>query len=294
MSVFVPNTIPSQFLQRIKLILAEPWMWWTGHLMNYIFQLSQSMSKEVEDYKTKSGFGHPIIGIHVRRTDKIKVANYQDLDSYMEYAITWYDQYIIRHGNVPRKIFLASDDPAIMEEAKSKYPNYQFICGESASAGLKSRFTKNGLFGIVKDIFLLRECDYLVLTMSSNIGRLIQEMRETSSHDATFLSANLDYSYHATRGRDIVHEVLYDHIPLTPCELPSNMDKEAQRHTDGTCEMTMKVGDRIINNPLLKRGLMLGGLNKRTKRVGMYPAFKVKPVLMPVSYPISVVQNDDF
>uniref|UniRef100_H2YUI6 GT23 domain-containing protein n=1 Tax=Ciona savignyi TaxID=51511 RepID=H2YUI6_CIOSA len=151
----------------------------------------------------------------------------------------------------------------------ARYPNYQFICGESASAGLKSRFTKNGLFGIVKDIFLLRECDYLVLTMSSNVRRLIQEMRETSSHDATFLSANLDYSYHATRGRDIVHEVLYDHIPLTPCELPSNMDKEAQRHTDGTC-----------------------GLNKRTKRVGMYPAFKVKPVLMPVSYPISVVQND--
>uniref|UniRef100_H2YUF1 GT23 domain-containing protein n=1 Tax=Ciona savignyi TaxID=51511 RepID=H2YUF1_CIOSA len=153
-----------------------------------------------------------------------------------------------------------------------RYPNYQFICGESASADVNSRFTKNGLFGIMKDVFLLRECDYLVLTMSSNIGRYVQEMRETSSHDATFRFANLDYSYHATHGRDIVHEVLYDHTPLTPCELPSNMDQKVRRHTDGR--------------------IMLGGLNQRTKQVGMYPAFKVKPVLTPESYPISMVEND--
>uniref|UniRef100_H2YS99 GT23 domain-containing protein n=1 Tax=Ciona savignyi TaxID=51511 RepID=H2YS99_CIOSA len=212
----------------------------------------------------------------------------------MEYAINWYDQYTIRHGNVRRKIFLASDDPAIMEEAKCKYPNYQFLFGDYKSAGVNSRYSKNGLFGIVKDIFLLRECDYVVLTMSSNIGRYVQEMRQTSSQDATFLFANLDYSYYATNGRDIVHEVLLDHNPLVPCEVPSDMDRKARRHTDGSCEMTMKVGDRITNDHTMKRGTMLGGSNQRTNQVGMYPAFKVKTISVPESYPISMVENDVF
>uniref|UniRef100_H2YS60 GT23 domain-containing protein n=1 Tax=Ciona savignyi TaxID=51511 RepID=H2YS60_CIOSA len=287
-SVFAPNTVPSQFLPRIELVLADPLTWWTGQVMNYLFRLKESMSKEVEDFKTKTGFGHPIVGIHVRRTDKIKEANYQDLNSYMEYAINWYDQYVIRHGNVRRKIYLASDDPAIMEEAKSKYTNYQFIFGESACSDVYSRFTKNGLFGIVKDIFLLRGCDYVVLTMSSNIGRMIQEMRQTSLQDATFHFANLDYSYHANGGRDIVHEVLLYHNPLVHC------DRKARRHTDGSCELTMKVGDRITNYPMMKRGTMLGGFNQRTNQVGMYPAFKVKTILVPESYPISMVENDVF
>lgn len=52
-----------------------------------------------------------------------------------------------------------------------RYKNYEFISDQeiSKSAGLNSRYSENSLHGVVFDIQMLSECDYLVCTFSSQV-----------------------------------------------------------------------------------------------------------------------------
>ena len=52
-----------------------------------------------------------------------------------------------------------------------RYKNYEFISDQeiSKSAGLNSRYTENSLHGVVFDIQILSESDYLVCTFSSQV-----------------------------------------------------------------------------------------------------------------------------
>ena len=52
-----------------------------------------------------------------------------------------------------------------------RYKNYEFISDQeiSKSAGLNSRYTENSLHGVVFDIQMLSESDYLVCTFSSQV-----------------------------------------------------------------------------------------------------------------------------
>ncbi len=73
---------------------------------------------------------------------------------------------------VKRKVFIASDDPSVISEAKKSYSEPEWeILGDSTvaqSAALSQRY--NGLNGIVRDVVLLSECDFLVCTFSSQVS----------------------------------------------------------------------------------------------------------------------------
>ena len=58
--------------------------------------------------------------LHVRRTDKNREAAYHSLDEYMVHVAEWYDAYELTHPNVERKIYLATDEPAIIDQANSE------------------------------------------------------------------------------------------------------------------------------------------------------------------------------
>lgn len=53
----------------------------------------------------------------------------------------------------------------------SRYKNYEFVSDQeiSKSAGLGSRYSDSSLHGVLFDIQMLSECDYLVCTFSSQV-----------------------------------------------------------------------------------------------------------------------------
>ena len=57
--------------------------------------------------------------IHVRRTDKIGTeAQFHHLSEYMGHALAYFDKH---YGpEVKRRVYLATDDPAVIEEARQK------------------------------------------------------------------------------------------------------------------------------------------------------------------------------
>ena len=61
--------------------------------------------------------------VHVRRTDKlISEAKFHPIEEYMQYVGEWYQQQQKQGKNVTQKrVYLATDDPTVLEEATTKY-----------------------------------------------------------------------------------------------------------------------------------------------------------------------------
>ena len=60
--------------------------------------------------------------IHVRRTDKLAAeAAFHGIDEYMKYVAEYFDKLEMRQEVPVRKVFLASDDPTVLPEAKKKW-----------------------------------------------------------------------------------------------------------------------------------------------------------------------------
>ena len=60
-----------------------------------------------------------IFRVHVRRTDKVGLeAAYHGIEEYMLYVDEWFDTYEQRHPGIRRKVYLASDDPTVLSDAK--------------------------------------------------------------------------------------------------------------------------------------------------------------------------------
>lgn len=78
-----------------------------------------------------------------------------------------------------RRIYLASDDPKVLIEAKHKYPHYEIIGDSSISktAAVSTRYSDSSLFGIIYDIHMLSMSDYLVCTFSSQVRPVLHQFK---------------------------------------------------------------------------------------------------------------------
>lgn len=65
----------------------------------------------IENSIKKLGFKKPIVGVHIRRTDKVGTeAAFHNLGEYMKWVDEYYDQLEMVQYVEKRRIFLASDD----------------------------------------------------------------------------------------------------------------------------------------------------------------------------------------
>ena len=67
----------------------------------------------------------PILGfgtrLHVRRTDKTSEAAYHPLHEYMTYVEEWYDAHELLHPGTKRRVYLATDESSLINEAINTY-----------------------------------------------------------------------------------------------------------------------------------------------------------------------------
>ena len=116
--------IPRDLSDRINKLSGDPSAWWIGQIIKYLIRYKSETRKVLEKAENDLGFGHPIVGIHIRRSDKIteEEAVFHGLDEYMVHAQEFFDQLELRRGEIldKRRIYLASDDPLVFSEAQKK------------------------------------------------------------------------------------------------------------------------------------------------------------------------------
>ncbi len=79
--------------------------------------------------KRITGAFNPYVGIHVRRTDKISEASFHQVEEYMKYVEEYYEFLEIRERKTldVKRVYVASDDPKVLEECRKKYPGRNLL-----------------------------------------------------------------------------------------------------------------------------------------------------------------------
>ncbi|VDK58441.1 unnamed protein product [Anisakis simplex] len=239
--------------------------------MRYLMRPNSSLAKRITEFAAKVSFeSGPIVGLQIRRTDKVGTeAEFHALSEYMKWTEYWFRIQEYRHGKaVKRRIYVATDDPTVFSEARKKYPNYE-VFGDAAisnTANTRSRYSIESLYGVIIDIEMLARCDYLVCTFSSQVCRMGYELMQIRVGDAGDNFHSLDDLYYY--GGQQAHEQVV--VESYQAESKDEIDLEigdtigiAGNHWDGFSK----------------------GTNRRNGAVGLYPSYKTREKWIIVPFP---------
>lgn len=258
---FRPRAVPSDIAN--SLVHGEPTVWWVGQFVRYIFRPNHRLSQILSAHEKRISYEHPVVGVHIRRTDKIGTeAAEHSVDEYMKQVIEYYEQLSLIE-NVTRRVYVATDERGVIDEIQRKYPKYKILADPNiaANASVKDRYTSHGLLGIITDLYFLSKSDFLVCTFSSQICRIAYELRNAEGpKDYSQAYRSLDDIWYFAGGSSHVQVALLPHEPRGPEEISLAVEDKilpAGNHWDGYCL----------------------GTNIRTGKTGLYPAFKVQSQL---------------
>ncbi|XP_066584476.1 alpha-(1,6)-fucosyltransferase isoform X2 [Prorops nasuta] len=264
---YQPPSVPADLAPRLDKIHGHPIVWWVGQVLKYLMRPQEHLQTILDNAKERLGFKKPIVGVHVRRTDKINTeAAFHHIDEYMAKV----DQYFEELETPPdvKRVFIASDDPKVITSARNRYTNYEIIGDPkiAETAAVSKRYSDSSLQGIIIDIHLLSLSDYLVCTFSSQVCRVAYELMQTYYTDAYNRFSSLDDIYYYGGQNQHPHIAILDHKPKN------------------TNEMELKVGDLIDVYGNHWDGFSKG-YNTRTSITGLFPSFKVKNPVDAVDFP---------
>ncbi|OQV24677.1 Alpha-(1,6)-fucosyltransferase [Hypsibius exemplaris] len=261
---WIPFAVPHDVLQRASVLHEQPSLFWIGQGLTYLWRLQPNITRKFEKEAAKLGFRTPVVGIHVRRTDKLlKEARLHSIQSYLKPAEDYWLQRSFRQPNsVPRNLFVASDDARVLRDIQRKYSKHINILGKSnetrSSASLQSRYSEKSLLELLRDIYFLSKSDFLVCTFSSLICKLAYELKQFRE-DATGSFTSLDDSYWFPGSQAHVTVALRDHIPQNNLS-----DGNASRN-----QIAIQKGDRVNGVFNLWDGFSIGVNTRTNEKVTM-------------------------
>ena len=98
------------------------------------------------------------------------------------------------------KLFIATDDPNIITEIRWKYPEYEVINEKRPESKISKsdRHLEPHLESLIRDIYTLVHLKYFVGTLSSNISKLVYELRLflNGEEDPSKTSNSVDCEWH--------------------------------------------------------------------------------------------------
>ena len=111
------------------------------------------------------------------------------------------------HGSYGKKygldVYLATDAPSIINEAKTKYGQYTWYYNEIGAGTANKKLTagrlndQNTFYNTIFDLLMLSKSDYFVGTLSSNYGRVPVQLMANKYVDPSQYVLSLDEEYYA-------------------------------------------------------------------------------------------------
>jgi len=266
---YLPPAVPADLVDRISRLHGDPIVWWVSQFLKYMLRPQPHLKEMLDSTVTNFNFGHPIVGIHIRRTDKVGTeAAFHPVEEYMKYVEEWFRKEELLNPSVKRRVYVASDDPKVLGECRKKYPEIEFLGDQNVakSAAVSSRYSDSSLRGVIQDIHMLSVTDYLVCTFSSQVCRIAYEIMQQNHVDASNRFKSLDDIWYYGGQDEHQQEAVLSHLQGQHGQIEMDVGDVlgvAGNHWDG------------FNK----------GRNHRTNRVGLYPEFKTKEKLRVVQFP---------
>nr|CAH8847813.1 unnamed protein product [Trichobilharzia regenti] len=237
---WIPNVLPKDVAEKLIYLHEAPYAWFAGQLTAYVLRpnlhLSQLINESLSEFRRSD---HPVVGVHIRRTDKlIREAQSHDLEEYMKHVDDYFNSFenitpllkpeiynsngynwnnhrkdIGRFTHRNRSVYLTTDEPSLFNQFNTNYPDYILYGSQrrSVSAGIQNRRSIDSMNNAFTDTLALSETDFLVCTFSSNICRLAYELMQTRHEklgDASQLVKSLDNVHHSEDFSKVKFEVL--------------------------------------------------------------------------------------
>jgi len=266
---FLPPAVPADLVDRISRLHGDPIVWWVSQFLRYMLRPQPHLQEMLDTTVTNFNIEHPIVGIHIRRTDKVGTeAAFHPVEEYMKYVEEWFRKQELTKPDIKRRVYVASDDPKVLGECRKKYPEFEFLGDQNVakSAAVSSRYSDSSLRGVIQDIHMLSITDYLVCTFSSQVCRIAYEIMQQGHVDASNRFKSLDDIWYYGGQDEHQQEAVFNHHPVNYGEIE------------------VEVGD-----VLGVAGNHWNGFNKgrnhRTNRVGLYPEYKTREKLRIVDFP---------
>lgn len=112
---YLPLAIPEDLSARLSRLHGDPIVWWVGQFLKYLLRTQPDTQTMLAINQEKLGFKKPIVGVHVRRTDKVGTeASLHSIEEYMTSVDDYYQQLEMTEMVEKRRVFLASDDPKVI------------------------------------------------------------------------------------------------------------------------------------------------------------------------------------
>jgi glycoprotein 6-alpha-L-fucosyltransferase len=107
---------------RLERFHGDPFVWWAGQLLSYLTRPNDEFRKVIVQKTTELKFRSRCVGVHVRRTDKVGTeAAFHSLKEYMDEVELFYKMQTINNaGSVQKCVYLATDEIAVLKEAKEQ------------------------------------------------------------------------------------------------------------------------------------------------------------------------------
>ncbi|VBB31464.1 unnamed protein product, partial [Acanthocheilonema viteae] len=116
---YLPLAIPRSYSDELLKLHSSAPAFFISQFIRYLMRPSAVFAKEIDRAVKKVPFNKgPIVGLHIRRTDKINTeASFHDLTEYMNWTENWFriEEYRTQ-SSVKRRIYIATDDPEVFNE----------------------------------------------------------------------------------------------------------------------------------------------------------------------------------
>lgn len=266
---YLPPAVPADLVDRIARLHGDPIVWWVAQFLKYMLRPQPHLEAMLQSTVTNFKLEHPIVGVHIRRTDKVGTeAAFHAVEEYMTHVLEWFRKQQLTNPEVKARVYVASDEPRVLGECRKKYPDVEFLGDQDVakSAAVSSRYSDSSLRGVIQDIHLLSLTDYLVCTFSSQVCRIAYEIMQQNHVDASNRFKSLDDIWYYGGQDEHQQEAIFSHTPSRHGEIELKVGDVvgvAGNHWDGTNK----------------------GRNHRTNKVGLYPEYKTRERLRVVSFP---------
>lgn len=249
-------------------LFEEPHVWWIAQITKYLLRLKPEYEKIVNNTINKLGFENPIVGIHVRRGNKKTEIDYQPLDKYMQKVKEFYDVLELSRNVSARRVFISTDDELVIKEAMEKYPDYKILLNQDSSNNKAQKYETQTMssLGILIESQLMSKCDFLVVTLSSNLGRRYYEYLYWTRKDAKERIKSLDYRHYENFESPQMYKVII-----------KNNGKTAD-------QLSAEVSDVVTVAGLFDKDGVLLVENHEGKK-GLIPSFKLERIGETVEFP---------
>lgn len=195
--------VPQDIAPLLAMVHSHPEAWWMAQFTKHVSRLQPWVQSVINTKKMElrsRGFVRPVVGLHIRRTDKISrhESEYIDTHEYLKQAEKYFKLKEIQNKlTYSRVIYLATDDADLVKSIQIMYPEYKFLVLTSQPSRIirKYPYVQEDLLEIIMDLAFLVEADFTVCTFSSNICRRVYEFKQTMNHNDPTSVYSLDMQY---------------------------------------------------------------------------------------------------